>query len=86
MFASTAWDMRTTLTLDDDLAMALQDKARTTGRPFKEVVNAWLREGIDLAKALDLVALALEYGGTVHSADSDFARFPDVRWVNPLAR
>jgi hypothetical protein len=72
--------VRTTLTLDDDLAMVLQDRARITGRPFKEVVNACLRkglaaesepprepmavrtfdaglrEGIDLAKALDLVA------------------------------
>ena len=32
-----------------------------------------------------LAALALEHGLTVYSADSDFARFPDVRWVNPLA-
>ncbi|CAB4886587.1 MAG: DUF2191 domain-containing protein [Actinobacteria bacterium] len=72
--------MRTTLTLDDDLAMVLQDRARMTGRPFKEVVNACLRrglaaesepprepmtvrafdaglrDGIDLTKALDLVA------------------------------
>jgi predicted nucleic acid-binding protein len=31
-----------------------------------------------------LAALALEYGVVVVSADSDFARFPEVRWVNPL--
>ena len=32
-----------------------------------------------------LAALAYEFGVAVVSADSDFARFPEVRWVNPLA-
>lgn len=31
-----------------------------------------------------LTALAIEHGLAVYSADSDFARFPEVRWVNPL--
>lgn len=31
-----------------------------------------------------LAALALEHGLTVCSADSDFARFTEVRWMNPL--
>ncbi len=30
-------------------------------------------------------ALALEHGLAVVSVDSDFARFPDVRWINPVA-
>lgn len=30
-----------------------------------------------------LVALALEHGVGVCSADSDFARFPELTWVNP---
>ena len=29
-------------------------------------------------------ALALEHGLAVCSADTDFARFPEVEWVNPL--
>jgi predicted nucleic acid-binding protein len=33
-----------------------------------------------------IAALALEYGATIHSADTDFARFPDLRWTNPLHR
>lgn len=33
-----------------------------------------------------LAALCLEHGLTVVSADSDFARFPGLRWLNPLAR
>jgi toxin-antitoxin system PIN domain toxin len=32
-----------------------------------------------------LAALALEHGLTLYSADSDFARFPELAWVNPLA-
>jgi hypothetical protein len=35
--------MRTTLTLDDDVAARLQAEARRTGRPFKSVVNERLR-------------------------------------------
>jgi hypothetical protein len=32
-----------------------------------------------------LAALSLEHGLTLCSADSDFARFRDLRWINPLA-
>jgi hypothetical protein len=35
--------MRTTLTLDDDVASRLQAEARRTGRPFRVVVNERLR-------------------------------------------
>jgi toxin-antitoxin system PIN domain toxin len=31
-----------------------------------------------------LAALTVEYGGVLHSTDRDFARFPSLRWVNPL--
>jgi uncharacterized protein len=33
-----------------------------------------------------LAALALEHGVGICSADSDFARFPQLSWVNPTAR
>jgi hypothetical protein len=32
-----------------------------------------------------VAALALEHGATLYTTDRDFARFPDVRFVNPLA-
>jgi toxin-antitoxin system PIN domain toxin len=32
-----------------------------------------------------LAAIALEHGAEVVSADTDFARFTEVRWSNPLA-
>lgn len=31
-----------------------------------------------------LAALAVEYGGVLHPTDRDFARFPGLRWMNPL--
>lgn len=31
-----------------------------------------------------LAALAIEHGIPVVSADSDFARFPEITWINPL--
>jgi hypothetical protein len=38
--------MRTTLTLDDDVAAKLKAESRRAGRPFKEVVNETLRHGL----------------------------------------
>lgn len=32
-----------------------------------------------------LAALAIEYGGVLHTTDRDFARFPGLRWKNPLS-
>ena len=31
-----------------------------------------------------LAALTMEYGGVLHTTDRDFARFPGLRWTNPL--
>ncbi len=38
--------MRTTLTIDDDVAAILQKKSRQEGHSFKEVVNDVLRAGL----------------------------------------
>lgn len=43
-------DVRTTLTLDEDVAAKLKAEARKTGRPFKETLNAYLRAGLSLRK------------------------------------
>ena len=44
--------MRTTLTLDDDLAGLLKQRARELGVPFKEAVNRTIRAGLgDAASA-----------------------------------
>ena len=38
--------MRTTLTLDDDLAGLLKERSRELGVPFKEAVNGAIRAGL----------------------------------------
>jgi predicted nucleic acid-binding protein len=38
----------------------------------------------NLVPDAQLAALAIEHGLTVYSADTDFARFPGVSWINPL--
>jgi len=43
--------MRTTLTLDDDLAGLLKQRARELGIPFKDAVNRTIRAGLGEAAA-----------------------------------
>ena len=38
--------MRTTLTLDDDVATFLKEQCRLHGKPFKQMVNDILRRGM----------------------------------------
>lgn len=39
--------MRTTITLDDDVAARIKRLERKSRRPFKELINAALREGLE---------------------------------------
>lgn len=39
----------------------------------------------NLVSDAQIAALALEYGATIHSADTDFTRFKGLKWRNPLA-
>jgi len=43
--------MRTTLTLDEDVAVKLKVEARRAGRPFREIVNDTLRRGLASRRA-----------------------------------
>ena len=53
-----------------DLLESLATAARITG---------------ELTTDLHLAALAIEHRADLHSNDSDFGRFPGLRWINPLA-
>jgi plasmid stability protein len=46
--------MRTTLTLDDDVAAKLQAEARKNGRSFKETVNQVLRLGLNARREVPI--------------------------------
>jgi hypothetical protein len=43
--------MRTTLTLDDDVAAKLKTESHRARRPFREVVNETLRRGLERQRA-----------------------------------
>lgn len=43
--------MRTTLTLDEDVAAKLQSEVRRSGRSFRDVVNDTLRRGLASRRA-----------------------------------
>jgi len=68
------------------------------GQPCVEVVDPAERHLEVLEKLLSplgsagnliadahLASLAMEYGAELCSCDSDFGRFPGLRWTNPLA-
>ena len=44
--------MRTTLTLDDDIAAKLNAEVRRSGKSFKDVVNEFLRIGLNARQEL----------------------------------
>jgi uncharacterized protein len=51
---------------------------------FGDLVKRHRLQG-DLIPDAQLAALAIEHGVELCSADTDFARFTEVRWRNPLA-
>lgn len=59
------------------------------GRGHRSILGRLVHD-LDLRGALVtdavLAALCIEHGVEVVSADSDFARFTEVRWVNPVVR
>jgi toxin-antitoxin system PIN domain toxin len=50
---------------------------------LKEMLLAGRIQGPAVTDA-QLATLTIEHGGVLHTADRDFARFPGLRWVNPL--
>jgi hypothetical protein len=52
------------------------------------IFSKMLTEGQAVANLVTdahLAALAIEYGCDLASTDSDFSRFPKLKWINPLA-
>lgn len=79
-------------------AKALDHLDRWLAQPCAVIVDptdrhrALLRELVtdvgtagNLTSDVHLAAIAIEHGAELCSADGDFARFPRLRWTNPLA-
>lgn len=61
----------------------------TPGEQHADILFGLLEDlGIagDLTTDAHLAALAIEYGAELASTDTDFARFPRLRWFNPLGK
>jgi uncharacterized protein len=50
---------------------------------FQQLASQARLTGTNLTDAA-IAAIAQEHGGTVHTNDGDFARFPNLSWHNPL--
>lgn len=53
-----------------------------------EILGRWMTGTVTRANLVPdahLAALAIEHGLLLCSSDKDFARFPGLRWMNPLA-
>lgn len=61
----------------------------TPGRGHRDILSRLIRD-LDLRANLVtdavLAALCIEHGLQMVSADSDFARFTEISWLNPLRR
>lgn len=86
--------LRTALTPDDawSIVAAWLDAPSTwvpePGPGYRDILGTLLarhRVHANLVSDAALAALAIEHGLDVISNDSDFARFPEVTWRNPLA-
>lgn len=57
------------------------------GERHWEILGQLMREGQvrgPLVMDAVIAALAIEHGATLHTTDRDFARFPGLKWRNPL--
>jgi uncharacterized protein len=58
------------------------------GGPHRGLVGGFLKASWMTSRLVPdahLAALAIEHGLTLQSTDGDFAKFPDLKWENPLA-
>ena len=83
--------MRTTLTLDEQIAKALKNAAHRSGKPFKQVVNETLRAGLVAGhasvKARPYRVKAASLGGVMGGLDLEKAlRLADALEDRELAR
>jgi uncharacterized protein len=76
-----AWDVMENL-LEHDVVWTPQPTTRHAAVLGRLIASHQVAGG--LVPDAHLAALAVEHGVAVASADSDFARFPEVRWENPL--
>jgi toxin-antitoxin system PIN domain toxin len=61
----------------------------TAGERYWAILQRMLLEGHAAGRLVTdagIAAMTIEYGGELHTNDRGFARFPGLRWANPLAK
>jgi toxin-antitoxin system PIN domain toxin len=79
--------MESSLTLVEQWMNLPHVRVLTPGERHWSILRRMLLEGQargPMVTDAQLAALTIEYGGVLHTTDRDFARFPGLRWVNPL--
>jgi hypothetical protein len=71
--------MRTTLTVEDDIAVRLADLARESRRSFKEVVNETLRRGLSGVAKSETRFVVKPHHGNLRPGIDD-RRFNELIW------
>ena len=70
------------------LIYAYDDKSQDFPGPSHWSIFRRLSLDVDaranLSTDAHLAALSIEHDATLYSKDQDFARFPGLRWINPL--
>jgi toxin-antitoxin system PIN domain toxin len=79
-FAQAAAIMDSWLSLPQVLLLNPGDRHWVLLRGLSEQLRL---SGVQVTDAA-IAAIAIEYGAVIHTNDRDFARFPGLRWVNPL--
>ncbi len=56
------------------------------GERHRDILRTLAREGTTGPLVMDavLAAIALEHGATICTTDRDFARFPRLKWTDPI--
>ena len=67
-----------------DTTISLRSTQATTICDLFQENLAVSGSGTKLVTDAHIAALAMEHSAELHTNDSDFARFPGLRWRNPL--
>lgn len=86
-FVSEPQSVEETLAIVEELLSLEGVQVAEPGPRHLEILRDLIKEASvrgPLVSDAVLAALALEHGAVLASTDRDFARFPGLRWVNPI--
>jgi uncharacterized protein len=86
---SNRYSLEEAVRIVDEWIALPQVRLLTPGDNHWQLLRHTLLEGHAAGRLVtdaEIATITLEYGGTLQTNDRDFARFPGLRWKNPLAK